>query len=454
MTSSDHARPSIEPPPAADAGSPIPRHALLWAVYLGCSWAWVIGMFLPTLLVRDYGLAGYWTFAIPNVVGAGAMGFVLMNAGAARRLAVEHRSAVRWFSWWTIAFHLFAMPWLVEGVLVTGGGGRGLGLAMAASLLGGVVLLTQQRRWAGGLGLCVLVAGVSWLIAGVYAATASDVPRDTPFEPRLSEAALVCFAVPNLLGFLLCPYLDATFLRARAETTPGGGRVAFAVGFGVVFFSMIGFALLYSRTVLEGIYTDRPIHAAPLQLSLVGLFIALQGSLTVGLHLRELRRPIPATPDAASADPVAPPRPVGSPLASPLAVTLLVIAAGLGLYFALTHREASHALPAPELVYRVFLTAYGVVIPAYVWLVIWPTRSGKSRDTGEPAEPARVGPGEPPIAPDRRKRLILFAITSLLAYPLGLIGFTAGPAWLLVVAGGVVTLARLPIGVPRLRLTP
>ncbi|HTL30770.1 MAG TPA: hypothetical protein VL282_16180, partial [Tepidisphaeraceae bacterium] len=34
-----------------------------WAIYLGMSWTWCIGMFLPVLLVRDYGFWGWLVFA-------------------------------------------------------------------------------------------------------------------------------------------------------------------------------------------------------------------------------------------------------------------------------------------------------------------------------------------------------------------------------------------------------
>src|SRR4051812_22981962 len=47
-----------------------PTRPVLWAIFLGVSWTWVIGMFLPVLLVRDYGLLGWVVFAIPNVIGA------------------------------------------------------------------------------------------------------------------------------------------------------------------------------------------------------------------------------------------------------------------------------------------------------------------------------------------------------------------------------------------------
>jgi hypothetical protein len=74
MTHTDEAR-LLAPgfsivPPVAPFGS-----TLGWANYLGMSWTWCIGMFLPVLLVRDYGIGAWWIFAIPNVVGAAAMGW-------------------------------------------------------------------------------------------------------------------------------------------------------------------------------------------------------------------------------------------------------------------------------------------------------------------------------------------------------------------------------------------
>ncbi|MDB5302268.1 MAG: hypothetical protein JWO87_3931, partial [Phycisphaerales bacterium] len=46
--------------------------ALGWGAFLACSWTWCIGMFLPVLLVRDFGEMGWLVFAAPNVVGAAA----------------------------------------------------------------------------------------------------------------------------------------------------------------------------------------------------------------------------------------------------------------------------------------------------------------------------------------------------------------------------------------------
>ena len=89
----------MDSPPAETANQPPqldvtpargPGHAVLWACFLGCSWTWVIGMFFPVLLLRDYGFMGWVVFAIPNVVGAAAMGWVL-TAQRAKHLWENHQ---------------------------------------------------------------------------------------------------------------------------------------------------------------------------------------------------------------------------------------------------------------------------------------------------------------------------------------------------------------------------
>src|SRR4051794_16245838 len=75
-----------------------------WAIYLGMSWTWCIGMFLPVLLIRDYGLSAWWIFAIPNMVGAAAMGWLLRRPDSSGLIVQSHEHAATLFSLVTIAF--------------------------------------------------------------------------------------------------------------------------------------------------------------------------------------------------------------------------------------------------------------------------------------------------------------------------------------------------------------
>src|SRR4051794_17500932 len=113
--------PSTESPPQAGPSGPGKdadrSNSLLWSIYLGMSWTWCIGMFLPVLLIRDYGVRAWWIFAIPNVVGAALMGWVLKNAKSSRRLLENHLHAATLFSLVTIAFHVFFFFWVVKLLL-------------------------------------------------------------------------------------------------------------------------------------------------------------------------------------------------------------------------------------------------------------------------------------------------------------------------------------------------
>src|SRR5436853_7285427 len=88
--------------------------SLFWAFFLACSWTWCIGMFLPVLLVRNWGIWAWVVFAVPNVIGAAAMGFVIRSRQQSEDLLINHRIAVAFFSLITIAFHIYFVYWFVS----------------------------------------------------------------------------------------------------------------------------------------------------------------------------------------------------------------------------------------------------------------------------------------------------------------------------------------------------
>src|SRR5882762_7153602 len=87
--------------------------SLLWAFFLACSWTWCIGMFMPVLLVRNWGIWAWVVFAVPNVLGAAAMGFVIRSRQSSEDILINHRTAIGTFSLITIAFHLYFVYWFV-----------------------------------------------------------------------------------------------------------------------------------------------------------------------------------------------------------------------------------------------------------------------------------------------------------------------------------------------------
>src|SRR5688500_18106858 len=187
-------------------------------------------MFLPVLLVRDYGVWGWVVFAVPNVVGAAAMGWVLRTADVSRALVERHRVACVAFSFVTAAFQWYFAAWLLRPLV--------LPIVAAVAIL--FVLLTRAPRADRAVALVVFIG--SLLAFGILLESGghfTEVPEAVrPLQRSSTELfplALVC-----LFGFLLCPYLDLTFHRTRQSTTSDrGARVAFAGGFGVFFLVMI-----------------------------------------------------------------------------------------------------------------------------------------------------------------------------------------------------------------------
>jgi hypothetical protein len=402
-----------------------PGWAILWGCFLGCSWTWVIGMLFPVLLLRDYGVWGWVAFAVPNVVGAAAMGFVLSTPASARALWRKHWVMVRWFSDITLAYHVFVLMWL---------GTRLFGPAAWAAAAVPLMMMVPARRRAWGPWLPAAAAGVALVSWGCWSYAirlpefagfdfgfgASTTPVDTAPAfamptPRLTTTDLLIFLPASITGFLCCPYLDGTFLRARAATTRNTGRFAFAFGFGVVFFSMIVFSLVYAWWLVPA-FEGGEVTWSGAAAWVLGLHILLQAGLTMTLHLREREL---LNPDGRELGPL----------------TLLLVVA-----FVLVLLERQHVgvfgVTWAEIGYRSFLLMYGLVFPAYVWLVMLRPRPRPRKES------MLDGP--------RRAAWLRFGVTCLIAVPMGWVGFVTGPAWWLLGALTVVTLAKLvPLGTGR-----
>ena len=81
----------IEPRTPNSLAAPSWMNTLGWAAYLGMSWTWCIGMFLPVLLIRDYGIWGFVVFAVPTLRNPRLM--VTVSFGSTALLGAEQLSA-------------------------------------------------------------------------------------------------------------------------------------------------------------------------------------------------------------------------------------------------------------------------------------------------------------------------------------------------------------------------
>lgn len=402
-----------------------------WAVYLGVSWTWCIGMFLPVLLIRDFGAAGFWVFAIPNVLGAAAMGWVLSHAGSAR-ICDQHGAMVRCFSLVTAAFQLSFATLMVLAVRPLNAGislGDAALLGAAASwaalvwVMHGRLQQTGRREESGAIGL--LIAGAVWAVsAGLFAWLWSRGSVDlraivpTPGQPPAGSSAsgelpaldLAFLAPVCLLGFLLCPYLDGTFHRARrALANDEDSKAAFTLGFGGLFLTMILFTGAYAP-LLIGSQTREGLFAWTAGAAAWGLAVHLgvQLAFTFAAHGAEWRDGAGGMAQTTA----------GGRRRWPL---VALIAVSIGLPVAMTAMPSiTGSLGNPEVLYRGYMAFYGLVFPAYVLLCLVPLRGQTQPTSG---------------------RVSWWVVTVAAATPFYWLGFIERQTWWLGPGVGVVLVA-------------
>jgi hypothetical protein len=331
-----------------------------WAAFLGISWTWCIGMFLPVLLVRDLGLWGWIVFAVPNVIGAAATGWVLKDAEQSRRMVQEHSAACAAFSLVTITFHVFFLLWFVPRLV-------GLPPAMVAFALVTIYLLATASRSQWDLWAAIGV----WLfsLAMIFTFLHASRREPTTFQFPASSSSAAYLAPVCILGFLCCPYLDLTFHRTRQALTAGESKLAFGWGFGVCFFSMIVFTLLYSTHLFPLLTENWPQYLRPALGGVIAAHMIVQSAFTMAAHGRAL----------------------ASTSIRPIGILSLLVLAQIAIFLALASAllPRFHGLDPGEVVYRLFMSCYGLVFPAYVWLFMVRWRRA-FRSPGTPGE-GRVG---------------------------------------------------------------
>ncbi len=381
------------------------KPALGYAAYLGTSWTWVIGMLFPALILRDYGLWGFVAFAIPNVVGAAAMGFVL-TPERAQRILKNHRTACAWFSVVTMAFHLFVVAWLLPALL----GQWSVGIVVLTV----IACLVAKKLW--GVKGMWLASGLVWLLSMVMFAKGANTPgawAGASWEVgKLGKEGLLAFIPASVLGFALCPYLDLTFLKARAETEKNTGRWAFGLGFGVVFCAMIFFTVCYGGQLWDFFAGNTDAALSPTWRGILMAHLPVQIGLTLAWHGMELAKTQSAIPQIYLVPGIqSAAKEVQTTNPTPISGLVLLLALIWGFIL------------GGEWGYRSFLLLYGTVLPAYVLLKMIPTRT-----------PVR-----------EQFKTIIFICASVLSYPLAWGTFVLNHHWLIIPCAGVLTLAFLAV---------
>jgi hypothetical protein len=319
-------------------------------------------------------------FAVPNCLGAAAMGWTISSAQASARLVESHRAACRAFSFVTITFQLFFAAWVVRRISPIGGG-----LAITAAV---AAFIYAIGAWRGDRGWRLAAAGAASisLAAMIFGFAHHVIPAFPP--PRRASMDLLWLALVCAFGFALNPYFDLTFHRARqliggapsdADASDRNdqrpARFAFGFGFGVLFLIMIAFTLAYSGAAMR-----LPIRGAAAWMLFWHLSVQL--GFTVAAHAREL-----CAHDSAD-------RFTCRACAAAL-VGAVLIAAALAAFPA--RAVFLRGMDSGEFIYRALMSFYGLIFPAYAWICMCPTWRA-------PAKPSR-------------RTLSLFVIACALAAP-------------------------------------
>jgi len=326
-----------------------PVRALPASAFLACSWTWCVGMWLPVYLISDFGSLGWLCFAVPNVVGAASVGFVHRTRKAVDDFSTRGLEAMRWFSVVTILFHLGFLGWMTrEHAPPVVPDTAAYGVAPLALLFGAALSLQNSRTWGMLAMLTVPVAPL--LMIAALSTTGGQALSPPPASGTVTDpAALPLYSVGLAFGFLLCPHLDLSILRARREHPGAPGDAAFLVGFGGLFLMMIGLTALYAGGILLGWFSSY----------LLAHFF-LQGTFTIGAHLREMRTH-------------GWPRLMGP---FPL-VVFLILAAGCVALTPITEFARLVAdKPNSRMAYESFIWFYALPFPAAAWFLLRKRRLG------------------------------------------------------------------------------
>ncbi len=313
------------------------------AAFLACSWTWCVGMWLPVYLIHDFGAWGWLAFAIPNVVGAAAVGFIHRTPKAAHAFTQRSLEPMRWFSLITILFHLAFLSWIFREHQPPPTPGWTPYTIAPLTLLFAAALSFLNTRAIAALAIPTLLAAPIIMLAALWTTQGQGLAPPPLSGAVTNPAALPLYAVGLAFGFLLCPHLDLSILRIRKETPGPAGDAAFLLGFGALFLTMIAFTALYASGILLGWFSYYLL-----------LHFFIQATFTTAAHLRELREHKW-------------PRALGP---KPLITFAILAAACVALAPISELPQLLSAKPNTRVAYESFIWFYALPFPAAAWFLL------------------------------------------------------------------------------------
>jgi hypothetical protein len=300
-------------------------------------------MFLPVILQKDFGNGAWLFFIITNVVGATAFSFFITSADKSKQFVERHKAACVLFSTITIIFQLFFVGWVISYLSIID--------AMWASII--LIALSRIMLKQPNFSVASIVLWLLSLAVFIYYLIAQP---NTDVINKLTDQLTAInpqtfYVLPLLaLGFLLCPFLDLTFHRvvqAAHTQEDRGNRISFLVGFPLLFATLMIFSLIYADTAEQLLLNPRESLAQySMLIKNLLLYFILQACFTGMVHWVEVKKHI------------------NQQQAWFLSVSVLtVIVFG---FFA--------SIGMKEFTYRLFMSFYGIIAPAYLWIVVFNKR--------------------------------------------------------------------------------
>ena len=307
---------------------------------------------MPVILIRDYGVWGWVIFAVPNVLGATAMAYVLAKPEMSKEMVERHKIACSVFSIITILFQIYFIGWI--GTIVPNIFTLAVCVVLVLIYVSGSRIDDNQRFSA----FIVWILSLICLILTFHFVPVEKIDLFKSGNLIHNTNALLHLTPVFIFGFLLCPYLDLTFHKVRQSNTLLNSKIAFTVGFCFMFLLMIVFTFFYARPVASIIEGVSCLLKDQSQLPLIYIYVLtfhmlIQAGLTVFFHLR-LLLPIIRKNNRNS---------------------FLLVILGVVIYLLPVIFNANHlplGMTINEFIYRVFMAFYSLIAPSYVFLFVIP----------------------------------------------------------------------------------
>ena len=316
-----------------------------WAFYLACSWTWCIGMFLPVILIRDYGPWGWLVFAIPNILGATVMGYLKFNSND---LVEKHKTACTIFSIVTILFQIYFIGWISTIV------SNGFIITVVTVLL---LLCAICSRISNNQLLSAFIIWTISIICFISVFNLIPIEKINLFKNGLltqGTNALLYLTPICFFGFSLCPYLDLTFHKARLSNTTLNSKIAFTIGFCFLFLILILFTFFYAQPMAYVInktpYLLKDQNKIPMAYIYVIVFhMIIQAGFTTILHLSFIFQKI---------------KKINLTYLSLTILSMLIYIVPT----ILNEQSTFLGISINEIIYRAFMAFYSLIAPVYVFL--------------------------------------------------------------------------------------